>query len=248
MIHPAVLRLTLRQYLGSHRLGLWAFLLALGALAPSVAAVTLEVARLEPELNIEGFREEFLMGLFTGFQLPLLYPIIALLLMSSALREEIQNETIPYLWLKPISRLSIVLSKYLGAIVIAVFVSGLSLMMTGRLLVSDWELIGNLLLTATVGLLAYGAFFFALSLVFERALIWGFLYILGWEELFSRISQAASQLSIRHYAENLGRELTGLPTDVALATSLGVLVGLTVVLLGIAIWRFRRMEFPGGGE
>jgi len=248
MIHTTVLKLTLRQYLGSHRLGLWAFLLALGALAPLIAEVTLEAIRLEAGFVEEGFREEFLRGLFTGFQLPLLYPMIALLLTSTALREEIQNETIPYLWLKPIPRASIVLSKYLGAILIAIVVSGLSLMVTGRLLVSDWGLIGNLLLTLIVGLLAYGAFFFALSMIFERALIWGFVYLLGWEESFSRISQAASQLSIRHYAQNMGRELTGLSNDVALTTSLGVLLGLTVVLLGVAVWRFTRMEFPGGGE
>jgi ABC-2 type transport system permease protein len=244
MIHRALLRLTWRQYLGRHRLGLLLFLSALGALPVVIAAVTLEVGRLDLGLG----REEFLKGLFWGFQLPLLYPVIALILTATVLREEIQNETIPYLWLKPIPRGAIVVSKYLGVLMVALLFSGLSLIATAALLVDDWGLIGSMLLVMAVALLAYGAFFLALSTLFDRALIWGFVYVLIWEGSFSRISPAASKLSIRHYAEDFLKNLLDLPAEVSLVMSLGVLLGLMVMMLGLACWRFARMEFPGGME
>jgi ABC-2 type transport system permease protein len=248
----ALVRLSWRQLLGWHRLGLWMFLGVLGALPVFVMAVILASAQFDPDLPqrllTEEFRTGLLRALFDGFQLPLLYPVIALLLTATVLREEIQNETILYLWVKPLSRSTLVISKYAVALLGTLILSGLSAFITGAMIVNDWAMIGKLVFTVAIALLAYGAFFFALSMIFERALIWGFVYVLGWEWLFSRISSAASQLSIRHYAENLERNLFGSPSELSLATSLGVLLGLVLVFLGLAIWRFSRMEFAAGGE
>lgn len=247
-----IFQLSLRQFVGWRRLGFLLFLLGLAALPVLISAVLVEAARLDPELMRkfaeEWFRKGFLTGLFDAFQLPLLYPIMALILAATVLREEIQSETIVYLWTKPVGRWEIVISKYAAALAAALLLSSLSLMFTEALIISDWGFIGKLLLTMALALSAYGAFFFALSVIFERALIWGFVYVLGWEESFSRISPAASQLSIRHYAEGFEKNLLNLPSEVSLAMSLGVLLGLTVVLLGLAIWRFSRLEFAGSVE
>lgn len=249
MISTVLLRLTVRQLLGWHRLGMLLFLCVMSALPVLVVAVALASAQFDLDLQrqfvSEEFRMDFLKSLFDFFLLPLLYPTIALLLTATVLREEIQNETIIYLWVKPLSRAAILISKYTVALLLVLLFSGLSLLITGAILVNGWALIANLLLAIAVALMAYGAFFFTMSTVLDRALIWGFAYVLGWEGLFSRISSAASQLSIRHYAENLERGLLGLPSDVSLGTSLGVLLGLTVALLGISVWRFSRMEFTG---
>lgn len=248
----ALLGLTWRQLVGWHRLGLMILICVLSALPVFVVAVTLATAQfdtsLEQQLTTDEFRTDFLTALFDYFQLPLLYPVMALLLTATVLREEIQNETILYLWTKPISRSAIVLSKYAVALLAALLLSGLSAGVTGAMLISDWAWIGKLLFTVAIALLAYGAFFFALSIIFDRALIWGFVYVLGWELLFSRISAAASALSIRHYAENLERSLFDASGEASFSISLAVLLGLTVALLGLAIWRFSQMEFTGSEE
>jgi ABC-2 type transport system permease protein len=247
----ALLRLSGRQLLGWHRLGLLVFLCVLSALPLLIVATTLASARLDAdlmrELMNEAARADFLKVLVNYFQLPLLYPAMILLLTATILREQIQQETIIYLWIKPISRTALVLSQYTVALLLAFVLSGLSLMITGALLVKDWALLGGLLSVVAVALAAYGAFFLALSTVLDRALLWGFVYLLGWEELFSRISPLASQWSIRHYAENLERSLWG-ESGVSLGASLGVLLGLTAFFLGIAIWRFSQMEFAGREE
>jgi len=248
----ALARLTWRQILGRHRLGLWIFLCVLGALPVLAVAVILASAQFDSSLQQRVLTEEFRTGLlrilFDYLQLPLLYPAIALLLAATSLREEIQNETIIYLWIKPLSRATLVISKYAVALLATLVLSGLSALVTGALLVSDWASVGKFLFVIVMALPAYGALFFALSVISDRALIWGFVYVLGWEELFSRISSAASQLSIRHYAENLERALFGLPSEISLETCLGVLLVLVALLLGLAIWRFSRMEFSGAEE
>jgi len=248
MINAALLRLTLRQYLGRHRVGLLLFLSALAVLPVLIVVITLGALKAEG-LDLGGMeREELLRGLFTGFELPVLFPVMVLILSATVLREEIQNETLPYLWLKPVPRPAIVVSKYLGVLLLGLSFSELSLIASAAPLVDDWDLIGALLLAAAAALSAYGAFFLALSTLLERALIWGFVYVLIWEGSFSRISPAASKLSIRHYAENLAKNLLEQPAEAPLAMSLGVLLGLTLVLLGLASWRLSRMEFSGGAE
>ena len=252
VVDLALVRFSLRQALGRHRLGRWAFLGFLVVLPALVALVVLEAGRWDPELAREWadreFRQQFLRGLFEGVQLPLLFPLIVLLLMVPALREEIDGDTLPYLWIAPLSRGAIVLSKFVGAWVGAVLLVGMSTVLAAAVAVPDAAVLGKLLLAALPGAAAYGALFLLLGVWVPRALLGGIAYVIGWEELFSRVSEAASQLSVRHYAVAVERALLGEPSDVTLGTALGVLLGLTVVALVLAVWRFAQMEFPGGEE
>lgn len=249
-----LMRLTLRQSVGRHRWGLLVFLAILALLPVFIAAITLEISRLDPDLrqNLAGEagRLAFLRGLFGGFQLPLLYPTIVLLLMGTALREEIQNDTIPYLWMKPLPRAAIVGAKYAGGMLVALVIAEASVLATAALLTGDEEVLAAFSAGAALALPAYGALFLALSLWIDHALLWGFAYLLGWEEIFSRVSPAASQLSVRHYAQNLSEAFLGQGPGVEVDGGLSavVLLGITIVLLALSALRFSRMEFPGGGE
>ncbi|MBI3642898.1 ABC transporter permease subunit [Candidatus Acetothermia bacterium] len=195
--------------------------------------------------------------MFDGFQLPFLYPIIILILASLALREEISNDTISYLWVKPISRESILLSKFLVVFLVAFILSALSLLFTAKILDANWDIALNLLFAAGISLLAYGSFFLVLSLYMGRAILVGFFYILIWENLLSKLSPLASSLSIRSYAQNLTNALLNLPcggtsdnpgTCLPTATSIIVLLLISVGSLALSVWRFSKMEFPGEME
>ena len=252
IIEFSLVRFTLRQAFGRHRLGRWVFLGFLTVLPALIVLVVLQAGRFEPELS-QGladreFRVAFLRGLFEGFQLPLLYPLIALLLVVPALREEIDGGTLPYLWLKPLSREAIVFSKYVGALLGALSLAVLSTALGAALLLPEGPLLGRLVLVTLVALPAYGALFFVLSVWTQRALLLGLVYVIAWEELFSRVSDAASRLSVRHYAVAVEQALLGEPSELSLGASLGVLLGLVGVLLALATWRFSQMEFPGGEE
>ncbi len=252
ILELSLVRFTLRQALGRHRPGRWVFLGFLAVLPALIVAVVLQAGRLDAELAQEladrELRVAFLRDLFEGFQLPLLYPLIALLLTVPALREEIDGDTLPYVWLKPLSRGAIVVSKYAGALLGALFLAGLSTAVGAALLLPEGSMVGRLVLATFAALPAYGALFLVLSVWTPRALLLGLVYVIVWEGLFSRISDAASQLSVRHYAVAVERALLGVgePIEPSLGASLGVLLGLAVGLVALAAWRFSRMEFSGG--
>ncbi len=242
MIRADIFRISLRQLVGAHRIGMTLFLLFCALLPVMIAASVMQVHQAEGTyVN----HDEFLSVLFTGFQLTLLFPIITLILVSLVLREEISNNTIVYLWTKPISRASILLSKYLSAIVIALLLASVSVLGTASMLTTNSNVIFDQLLTAWVAVLAYGAFFLALSLYFGRAILIGFFYILVWEVLFSRVAPLASQLSIRHYAENLSSSLQSGTGELSMTASLVVLLIILMGFMAISIRRFTQMEFPG---
>ncbi len=234
----ALAKLTLRQY-GS-RLGLLAFAGVLAILPWIIAIVYWAAAQWETDLTSAG---QFADALFADFMLPLLYPVLALLLTASALRDEIANGTMPYLWTKPISRASIVVGKFAGAVAIALLVTVLSSLGTVGAMTADPATLGAHLGALIPTVFAYGALFFALGTLLERGLLWGFVFLLGWEEALSRVSTLATQISIRHYAEELTRALQGSTNSLDPLTSLVVLVGVGVVLLILAALRFSGMEF-----
>jgi len=245
-----IFQLTLRQLLGFHRFGFFIlvlFIIGLPVFAAG-AASAVEAAATSSNFN----PEEFLAGLFQGSQLPIFYPIVILFLASMALREEIDNNTIVYLWTKPISRASIVLSKFSAAFVVASVLCGLSAAITSLIIYpSEIPLAAQFVLASIVGLLAYGGLFFTLSLISGRtmAVIIGMSYAIIWEGLLSRVSPLTSNLSIRHYATNFAANVIDidryLEPSLSLVTSLLVLLGITAVLLSLSIWKFSKMEFAG---
>lgn len=234
----ALAKLTLRQY-GS-RFGLLAFASGLAILPWLIAIVYWGAAQWEADVVPAA---QFTDGLFATFTLPLLYPVIALLLTASALRDEIQNGTMPYLWTKPVSRASIVVGKFVGAMGIAGLVTVLSAIGTVGAMTADLSMLGAHLGALVPTVFAYGALFFALGTLWERGLLWGFVFLLGWEEALSRVSTLATQVSIRHYAEELTRALQNGASSLDPLTSLAVLIGVGVVLLALATLRFSGMEF-----
>ena len=245
MIRIDIIQMSLRQLVGAHRIGLALFLVLCALLPTMIAFGVLQAENINPG-HVD--RDGILSVLFNGFQLPVLFPMIVLILVSLVLREEISNNTITYLWVKPISRASIVISKSLSAVSLALLLAGASTLVTTLMLVPDWTFALNWLVAAVITLLAYGAFFLALSLYMGRAILVGFFYILVWEASFSRVSYLAERLSIRFYGENLASGLQGRESDVSVAASLVVLLVITVFFLILSVRRFSAMEFPGDTE
>jgi ABC-2 type transport system permease protein len=195
--------------------------------------------------------QRFLQGIYSGFLLPILFPLMTLFLAAMVIREEIQNNTITYLWVKPISRASIVLTKFVSAFIVSFSLIAVSIFITTFIAIPDLSLALNLVLATGIGMLAYGALFLAASLVFSRAILIGMAYIIVWEGSFSRISTLTSDLSIRHYASNFAAnivDLSRMNSTISLESSLIVLLTITVGLLVVAVYRFSSMEFSGSNE
>jgi len=203
----------------------------------------------------------FLTTTFQQLFLPTLLPIATLLLATSAFGNELEDRTLPYLTLKPRSRLRIVVEKWLAVIVVALplLLGGLALttLVASRgpvetaSRVAPETALGPLfaaMVGATVaGTILLASVFLLVSLVVPRALLAGMVYVFAWESLLGRFLPGIRVVSIRHAAESVFVALLGDP-DVTIegaSTLQGALLAVAIVsaaALGLATWRLRSMD------
>jgi len=243
MLDPLpILGLTLRQFIGGRAIRI----VFLFSLVPALFAL---IYLLEPGGTTA---REFFAGIFQEFIAPTLLPIATLILATSALGNEVEDRTMAYLVLKPISRARIVLEKF-AAVAAAVTL----LLWEGTLLAYLIAMRGDagdnidqllaIFVAELVGVVGYGALFMAISLIVPRALLAGLIYSLIWESLFGRFIPGIRLISVRHYVQSIYVRLIDNPAieldeAMRLVPALIVITLLAAATLAIATWRLRTMN------
>ncbi|MGB3327908.1 MAG: ABC transporter permease subunit [Thermomicrobiales bacterium] len=242
----AITRLTLRQFLRSKSL---LVVVAIG-LFPVIFAILPHLAGQPP--NLRDLRRilgnVIYLGLFAGTLLPL----ATLVLSTSALGDEIEDKTLPYLTMKPVSRLQIVLAKFVAILIVTIPVILFGLAVTW--VVAAWgrfdemrDMLVPMMAGAVVGVLGFGAIFMLVSLFIQRALLVGIFYVFIWETALSRYLPGIRSFSIRHYTQSTFVRLLddrGIRIDgvAALSTVWITIATIVVVCLALATWRLRTMN------
>lgn len=238
-----VMALTIRQFTGGRAVRVVAAL----SLIPSLFAL-INVINPEGMESIEFVRDVILTDLFFAT----LLPITTLILATAALGNEIEDRTLPYLTLKPLSRLRIVVEKWLGCIIVAIPVICSLLLLSMLILLggsaSDYQrtILGALAATA-IGIGAYSAVFMLISLVIHRALLLGIIYTFVLETTLGRFLTGFRVVSIRHYVTSIYEQVQDEPALISenaagLQESIIILTVITVIALLLATWRLRRMS------
>jgi ABC-2 type transport system permease protein len=180
--------------------------------------------------------------LFRNFGLSGMIPIAALVMGSSAFGDLVDDRTLVHLWLRPANRALIVGAAWVAAVlvcipftVVGITVSLALAKMPGGAIVSGG-------FSALLGTLAYSAVFLGLGLKLRRALPWGLAYILIWEGVLANAGQGlarfALSLSTRSVTYGSFRnadEMMELKYAFATSTGVMVLIGATVVFLGLTL-------------
>jgi len=231
-------------------------LLALLLLAPAGLAIAFALS--EPH----GDGPLFATNLFEYLLLPVLIPLTALAFGTSALGSEVEDRTLIYLTLRPIPRAAIVAAKLLAAAVLTLVLVEvattimflIAIQRTGATTypISHPTMLGAMLLAGLGASLAYTSLFLLLGLLApKRALIIGFVYVLGWEGLAAGLSTALATMAIRRYVLGLlNARLSGsalstiLPSTIDGATATLVLVGVVLGAGALSTIRLQRMELP----
>lgn len=243
MLDPTpILGLTLRQFIGGRSIRI----VFLFSLVPALFAL---IYILEPGNTTA---REFFAGIFQEFIAPTLLPIATLILATNALGNEVEDRTMVYLVLKPISRARIVLEKF-GAVAITATL----LLWEGTLLAYVLAMRGDagdnidqllaICFAQLVGVLGYGALFMAISLIVPRALLAGLIYSLLWESLFGRFIAGIRLISVRHYVQSIYVRMVDNPAidldeAMRLVPALIVIAILVATALTVATWRLRTMN------
>ncbi|HIF12513.1 MAG TPA: ABC transporter permease [Dehalococcoidia bacterium] len=189
-----IYKLSLTQMLRPKRL---LILLFIASIPVALSVVT---AIFPPDTeDLVSFRDNFLMG---PMVISAVLPIVTVVLGTASLGHEIEDQTMTYLFLKPVSRWGIILPKFLATITVAgVVVIGSGVLTTvivpeGSLTTSVAAAVG-----LAVGVLAYTSIFTWAGLMTSHALAVGLVYVFVWEAAIVGFLQGVRWLSIRHYTE-----------------------------------------------
>lgn len=242
--------LTVRQFIGGKAVRA---VFALG-MVPALFAL---IYRVNPDIDRP---RRFLDDIITDVMLPSVLPLAALILATATFGDEIDDRTLPYLVLKPITRLRIVIEKLLAAIVVSIpFIAVGGLVSWFLVFTADgpdnMDILWGILAATAAGVILYSAVFQLLSLLIRRAILASIIYSLVWESVLGRFIPGLRYLSIRHVVTSVysstvrsldpsRRADTGLGIDSAFGLSSALIGGGVVCVIAIMLstWRLRKIN------
>ena len=213
-------------------------LLGLGALSLGMVLLAIVVRN-----DVEPVRASW--QLFSLYALGGLVPISSLVVGASAFGDLIDDRTLVYLWLRPVSRPVLLLSAWLATVILvipfAVIVPTVALEFAGM----STKAMTTSAFSALLGTLAYSAVFVALGLKLPRALAWGLAYILIWEGAVANAGAGLAKLALRLSTRSIAfRAYAGTKIRYPLATGPVVIFlgAVTIVALILGVRWLRNAE------
>ena len=172
---------------------------------PSVLAVTIKLSSQPLRPNELG---ELEFALVLNLLPSALATLTALLYAAGIVRDEVEEQTLTYLLLRPLPRWALYVTKLLPTILVTSLLTGAFTVLTMFVIYLDapdqWRAALLERAPRTVALLAvaqtgYCALFAALSLIFRWALITGIGYIIIFEGLLANIDLLTRRLTVMYY-------------------------------------------------
>jgi ABC-2 type transport system permease protein len=187
-----------------------------------------------------------ILGIF-GFSV--LLPLTALIIGTSVLGAEVDDGSIVHLLATPVSRVSVILTKFTVAAVLTMAFAAIPELIAGLIAPTGGKFAMALFVGAIVGSLVYSAIFVLASALTTRAVAIGLLYVLLWEGLLSNIIGGVRILSAGHYALGIVNAISP-NKNLEAGLSLGTAVGMGIVVtVGALILAARRLSsFGVSGE
>ncbi len=189
---------------------------------------------------------------FIELMIPTLLPLIVLVLATSAFGNEVEDCTLPFLILKPVSRSRIVIEKLAGSVMVSGPIVVLGLTMAYLLVMrgdsgEHLRLLSAMIVASLVATITYSSIFMFVSLLISRALVAALIYLFVWESILGRFVPGLRYVSIRHFVGSIFAALTddpdfALENTIGLSSSLATLAIASVIALLLATWRLRTMN------
>ena len=237
--------LTVRQFLRSRSIFV---VLGISLLAAILAGI---VQAVPDENSIRDLRSIF-SGLYLNLFSGTLLPLATLVLATAALGDEIEDRTLQYLTLKPVSRLQIVFEKLLAVVAVLIPLTWFGIVVTWAITAFGnvdelRDLLWPALASSLVAIIGFGSLFMLLSLFVQRALLIGVFYVFVWESTLSQFLPGIRAISIRHYTQSLFTRLLDDPRisvdgPSGESTVVITIVALLVICSALATWRLQRMS------
>ena len=195
-----IFKLTLRQILRNKR----TFFVCFVSVLPVGLSVVFRLVR-----HSTGDARHFIPTMTVTLYLMFVMILIALFYGIAIIADEIDGKTLIYLFMRPLRKYSILLSKFAAYFVGAVALIAPSHLLTTLIVATDPKIKEDLLFhlgmslkyigVMSLGLLAYGAIFTALGVRFKHSVLWGLLVAFGWEKIALAVPGNIKKFSVIHY-------------------------------------------------
>ncbi len=187
-------------------------------------------------------------GFVSYMGLSILVPIVALIFASASLGDTREDGTLVYLWLRPISRLSVSIGAWAASVTIALPLTVIPMTISAILLDAGNTAITGTALTSILAVLAYSSLFVLLGLIAKNPVLWGIAYIFIWEAIVASFAKPAAALAISGYSRAIITERTNVDFNYLFDPSQGVsavmLVIIAVAGIVLSSIRLNRLEVP----
>ena len=237
-----IFRLTLRQLLGRWRVLLIVFLASLPTL------IVLLVKWQDPENAV--YNQEFVQGMIDAMIVGGIMPIVTMTVAAAAFGNELEDRTLYYLVLKPLSRVHIILAKLVATFVLVAPVVVASGVVATALVGADAGAVFTVGIALLAGVAAYASIFTWAGLITPRALSYGLVYVLVWEGILSSFLTGVRYLSVRGYTLSLLHGIDAKNFEIleerviAFPAAIVGAVGVALVFFFLAQYRLRTMDVP----
>lgn len=193
--------------------------------------------------------------------LQVIVPLLALVAGSAVITEEIEDRTISYLFSRPIPRASVLLGRWLAALLFVstlLAVASLSTVFLASRSAAPGPAVGSgiavpLLEAAVLGGAVYSAIFAATGVFFRHPMIVGLGYAFAIEGFLANLPGRNQALTVQYYLRSFvgttgsetWREVEGfeLSRFDSAASAVVTLLVVLVLFLAVASWRITRREF-----
>ena len=236
-----IFKLTLRQLLGRWRVLLIVFLASLP---------TLIVLLVKWQDDSAAYDQDFVQVMIDTMIIAGILPIVTMTVASAAFGNELEDRTLYYLVLKPISRVQIALAKVAATFVLTAPVVVAGGVVATALVGADAGAVVTVGIALLAGVAAYASIFTWAGLITPRALSHGLVYVLVWEGLLSSFLTGVRYLSVRGYTLSLlhGIDATNFESledrVIAFPAAIVGAVGVTLVFFFLTQYRLRTMDVP----
>ena len=238
--------LSMRQLSGKWRL---AIILLVAATPVGVVLAIRAAGGLDD--NSASDLEDAVRVLLDGMIVAAVLPIVTMTFATASFGNEVEDGTLGYLILNPVSRWWIALGKVLAPVTIAgpvLAASGIAVALIG--LDGDIRTAAAVGVGLFAGVVGYSAIFAWLGLVTSQPLGFALVYVFLWEGLLSSLLGGIRYLSVRAYTltlmEGIDDSRLGAFEDltIQLPAAIGGVVVVSAVFFWLTVRRLRRMDVP----
>ena len=234
--------LTLRQSLSIKRV---AILLIL-------AAIPLTIAIVSEILNVEWGGDE-MQGFIQALIINTALPLVALIVAAPVFADEIEDRTLTNLMLSPIARWQVAIPKTLAALSVVVIPMAISTF-ASVIIIWQEDIYTSAIVGAfgiLIGALAFTSLFAFVGTLTTRAVVFGIVYVFGFEALISSAIPGLKYISISGMTiaimQELGPTLVDAPKSGSNAPppvefAIPAIIAIIIITNLGTIWRLKRMD------